>query len=592
MKSLLRLTCQILLDAGLRCGTDVSRDLERISCRYDHEGESFLTISLPAFCAAFENALAQGQCASVPFPGFRKRSGFPLFLGGMLRQVFTEDGLSILDDPSIDAIQAIRQVCLVLGKLFEVCDVRRERATIEQYVQCELELEETWFDPDLLARLGSVAARYFGHLSVVDERVANLSVVPRHGPGSTADGLRGNAKFDCSSWSEMLEDVFPASEFLVASRSESALDHIQFYEPGSEPSVKVVSVPKTAVKARIIAMEPTFKQYAQQALLREMMAVCQNQPIVDLNSQDHNRDLARRGSENGQFATLDLSEASDRVHLSVVEAVFSRFPHLLAALKATRSATADVPGHGKLSLAKFASMGSAVCFPVESIVFAVSAIDSIEQAANGNSNESSPTMDDIRHTVRVFGDDIIVPTRYVHSVVSGLAAIAARPNPRKSFWTGRFRESCGGEYYAGEDVTVARLRRRLPRSPRDAREVLALIAFRNHLYMRGFWGAVKYLDEEWLSAFPLPIVEETSPIVGRWSIFQWKAQRFHQDFQSPLVWGLKVLAPPPPSICSEEGMLLKCLLPDRFEPFEDVRHLMRAGRPRRVRIKAGWGQPF
>lgn len=594
MKSLLSLVLAVLENAGLLCAVDVQHDLRTVMCRSTCEGEEFLTVALPRFGASFEEALDHGECASVSFPGFRKRGGYPLFLGGMLKRVFSDKGLRLADNPDVATIQAIRQVCGIVGKIFEVCEPKFEKLSLDSFVRCEEDLEEMWISPQLLDALASAVPRYFGdELSSVENHVYRRELLPRHGPGSTADRLLGNKKFDMATWSERLEsNRFELQEYGVPGWDPHYLDRFEILRPEAEPPVKVVSVPKSARKARIIAIEPTYRQWAQQGLLWAFASNLQGSTL-NLSSQDPNRDLAMEGSSTGNWATLDLSEASDRVLLSVVEAAFKRFPHTLALLKASRGTTALLPDGRIIPLRKFASMGSAVCFPVESIVFASMAMLAIEDASNRSSG-SSLSIKDLRRMVRVFGDDIIVPTRFADDVLRILVAFGNKPNPTKTFSRGLFRESCGGEYFAGHDVTIAKCRRRMPRSHRDCQEILSLVSLRNHLYMRGFWLVAGRIDER-LSQLrvPMPIVEETSPIMGRRSVaFKPRALRFHPDYQTPLTRGLMVRNASPLSTCSAQGALMKCLDPRKARPFHDRDHLKRSGRPHRVRTKVGWGQIF
>jgi hypothetical protein len=61
--------------------------------------------------------------------------------------------------------------------------------------------------------------------------------------------------------------------------------------------------------------------------------------------------------------------------------------------------------------------------------------------------------------VYVYGDDIIVPSLFYEEAVNGLQRIGLIVNLSKSFADGPFRESCGGEYYNGIDVTPVRVRK-------------------------------------------------------------------------------------------------------------------------------------
>jgi hypothetical protein len=55
--------------------------------------------------------------------------------------------------------------------------------------------------------------------------------------------------------------------------------------------------------------------------------------------------------------------------------------------------------------------------------------------------------------VSVFGDDIIIPVDSRELFFSLLEILDFKVNASKSFWTGRFRESCGIDAFDGVDVT-------------------------------------------------------------------------------------------------------------------------------------------
>nr|UJQ85061.1 MAG: hypothetical protein 3 [Leviviridae sp.] len=454
------------------------------------------------------------------------------------------------------------------------------------------------------------------HVSVESEIVNPTSgdvLVPSHGPGATADRLVGNGKFGLAEWTLRMESVFPYGDYVLPSwRSYYQLDRVEFLEPGRERAVKLTPVPKTRRTPRIIAIEPTGLQYMQQAVSKRVVKRIEKHSkpnpsngrlecdlgrfLVGFEEQEPNRLLACEGSLNGSLATLDLSEASDRVLNQHVELLFSRFPRLSEAIQATRSTKADVPGLGEIPLAKFASMGSALCFPVEAMMFAT-----IIVAAISYERRTLPTFSSIlelRGKVRVYGDDIIVPVEYVGPVIAALEAFGLKINQRKSFWNGKFRESCGGDYYEGEWVTPVRLRRPLPQSLADVEGVVGLVAFRNLLYWGGMWDTVRQLDS-WivtLSKDNFPIVPATSAVLGRESVLSTKTisstlpnrkVKLHAKMHHPLVKGMVLRAKPPKSTTSGEGYLLKFLHKRQVLPFEDG-HLERQGRPKHVSIKLRW----
>jgi hypothetical protein len=637
MKSLMTLLHCILSELGMRCGTSTTRDWKTIASRVEHESWSFLTITMPSFSRDVEKSLGDGKGGHDLFLGFAKTGGLPRFLGGFLDLVFERGSARLLPDPSVEAIFAIRQICLLFKKIRLECSERRTQAALLQYLEVEQEVRSADSRLSSEPSLQSAFERVGGLLwtaffQAVDNRIYNDAVLPKHGPGSTADQLRGNAKYDKRMWTSRLEEVFPSGIYLFSNPSAhfgQGEDEITFLDPAQEFPVKVTPVPKTLKTPRIIAQEPTCMQYMQQGVLAVMMEEIprfdQTRNLVCFEEQEPNQRLALAVSIKGSLATLDLSEASDRVSNQHVRLLVSRFAALRAALDATRSRKAGVPlksGIKNIRLAKFASMGSALCFPMEAIVFTTIIFMAIEEDLNRRL-----TMKDVESfygRVRVYGDDIIIPVEHVQSVIRYLEVFGLKVNRNKSFWNGSFRESCGKDYYAGRDVTVTYVRDVLPETRLQAKQVISAVALRNQLFQAGFESAVDWLDDRIKRIGPFPIVEPTSPVLGRWAYEPYKAQKTHRDYHHPLVKGMMVTSKLPTSQLEGWGALQKFFLRAHsgqgrwldaagfdllsYQRAENPRlrvrpwflelcavepeHLQFAGRPVSVRIKNGWSTPY
>jgi hypothetical protein len=431
----------------------------------------------------------------------------------------------------------------------------------------------------------------------VDKLIHDGDVIPKHGPGATADGLIGNNKYQLREWTDRLETIFPAMEFLFPSPSHylEGYGDVHYRDPGSEIPVKVITVPKTQKAPRIIAIEPSAMQYAQQAILEPLVQHLERSYVRDMigfTDQVPNQNMACKGSEqNSDLATLDLSDASDRVSNQLVRSMLLDHPYLHKAVDATRSRRARVPGHGVIRLSKFASMGSALCFPFEAMVFLTIIFLGIEKELNVPLTRNS--IKEFSGRVRVYGDDIIVPVDCVDSVIHHLEHFGARVGSDKSFWIGRFRESCGKEYFEGTDVSVVKCRRMFPTSLNDAPEIISLVSLRNQFYQNGFWQTARFLDSVIQKVLPyFPVVAESSSVLGRYSFLGYETQRECEYLHRPLVKGYVVSSRLPHNSVDGVGALLKCFLKRGNLPVADRRHLERSGRPRSVDIKARWAQPF
>lgn len=240
-------------------------------------------------------------------------------------------------------------------------------------------------------------------------------------------------------------------------------------------------VPKNAKKLRTICMEPATLQYFQQGVMRVTYDYFRKHPYlskrINLRDQTQNQKLARDGSLANGLATLDLSAASDSVSWVLVRRIFKSTP-LLRWMLATRSTHNRLPDDSVIESAKFAPMGSALCFPTECLVFAAI----IEYVARKCGSRPSDTS----RVWSVYGDDLIVPTSWVEPVVLILNRLGFLVNKDKSYTDGPFRESCGKEYYDGVDVTPVYYRLPVVKDKLSPSDFMALCVSANNSFERGF----------------------------------------------------------------------------------------------------------
>ncbi len=598
MNSLLQLSLEVTKELGDMCSASTIRDCKTITDRFEHEGLSFLTITLPAYCKDFERSLREGKVDHNVFKAFAFHAGLPRFLGGFLDLVFDRVTGLLLDVPDPNSIRAIRQITLLHSKILVQCSPSREADALTGYILTESEVKaaDSRRTDEQKNSFEFYSNLLFRDIFLeIDESLLKDYVTPKHGPGKTADRLSGNAKWDNRVWTERLEKVAPAGDYLIPGyHYHDDFGTITWLSPEQEIPVKVTLVPKTPKSPRIIAIEPTHVQYMQQSLLRKFVEAIQRDNLLNsfigFDDQVPNQELARIGSITGDLATLDLSEASDRVSVEHVRLLTARHKLLWEFADATRSRKARVPTHGVIPLSKYASMGSATCFPFEAMVFLTVIFASIGRQRNRQLTRRDLKI--LSGRVRVFGDDIIVPTEYALGVIDDLEQFGFRVNQSKSFWTGKFRESCGKEYFNGTDVSVRKNRRVLPRSRRDAKEIESLVSLRNFLYEDGLWSTVAKLDDRIRKLIPFPIVEPTSVGMGRFSFLPYHTERVEPDkCQRPLVKAAKLVAPAPESPVSGVGSLLKWFLKEGLDPFE-VESYERQGRPEHFYIRNCWLQPF
>lgn len=520
MKSLEELLVHLLQDCGRKSGAPVAKDIETLKRRVEHEGDSFITITLPSFCTSFERSLDEGRIAPGAFPSFKrkKRSGIPAFLQGFLGNVFDGDGVLLLD-PSIDCIRLVRQICLFGKKVQRPCSDARLEAAMEGFRECDREVVDAL--PDHLSDIfRSVSDMIVGDL-IQDDDGWEEEFLPGHGPGATQEHISGNQKWVFLSWHLRLElSGIKYWKYAKATSWPSRIDSNplpEFTDPRSEQPVRVVFVPKTLKTPRVIAVEPVCMQYVQQGLSKLLMRRIENHRIlggqVNFHDQSVNQKLAKEASGHCMLATLDMSEASDRVSLVHVREAFRSCPKFLAWMEACRSVNARLPDGEVIPLRKWASMGSALCFPVESLIFYISIVTSLVYRLGLPLTRR--LLRSLGEDAFVFGDDLIVPTDMAPLICDDLEALGFKINRRKSFWTGQFRESCGSDCYDSELVTPVYLRRDLPTSRKDVSGLLSGVATCNQLFSAGYYATARAMRKALEETFgKLPQVAPDSPAIG------------------------------------------------------------------------------
>lgn len=600
MKSVDMLWEACLMEAGIQHSVRIDRDLAYAKSRVEAEGMAFLAITLPAFEKDLLRAVSKGEVEPGMFPGFRKRGVVPRFLSGFLYHLFHTDG-SLRDDADPSALRALRQILLLAGKIEMPVTRKREEDAIKAFVETDERLGG--IDEHELALFRTVSRNLLGSvLAEVEARLWSGDWRPRFSSGATADRESYNSRFTVRTWTERLQNVFPYWEDVVASPWEFITstdegtrydgDPVSVLAREDEPSVKIALVPKTMKGPRIIAEEPSWVMYAQQGILHvmtEVLAKKKHRILSDAfswKSQEPNRLLAREGSVDGSYATLDLSEASDRVSLELSDALYSCAPFLRECVNAARTETAKLPDGTVIKLKKFSSMGSALCFPTESMVFFI--IQSIAWAESVGMDPSALRLRDLPR-MRTYGDDLIVPEVAAQALIRWLEAFGLKVNARKSFTTGHFRESCGSDWFRGHDVSVFRLRQLFPESGRQLEGIDSAIEFHNHAYSAG-WFLVAAAAEALLElacGHKMPRVPVGTDVSALWCWVGPHSVRLHPGLHRVQYRAFKTRQVKPVDPLDGYGALKKVWQPHGDEPREK-RHLERDGRSRVAGVTLGW----
>jgi hypothetical protein len=421
-------------------------DLDYLLLRLQKEGDKFATQSLPLLGKAVEASLITLLTLNVP-AGFSKTesSELPLFLQFFFKELFWKDGRPKWDMKSLlqlplnsrsnlcSLYRAIRQITMAFSKIWAVLeDDKRSKALKEFFARMDEESLSDQYDHfknsiirearmllrRLLPSLGTMCHRY--------EFWAEYAQNPfgRHGPGAVAGGERGNRKWhfhevpgfprDIFSWREGVKPLLRSDTTLSVSR--------------------VIDVPKDFRSPRIICIEPKEYQFAQQGLMEILYRTMARDPIIRRHVNMVSVMRQQGLCSDANHATIDLKDASDRISLRLIRLLFQPWAFRLLTTFRSRGMK---DGAGKLHHPKcFATMGSALCFPVETLVFWAIAQAAVNLRGYPKDN------------LHVFGDDIVCSLRNYSVISTALAACGLRINPEKTCTATPIRESCG-EYTFG-----------------------------------------------------------------------------------------------------------------------------------------------
>jgi hypothetical protein len=478
--------------------------ISKVRARCRSEGMSFLTKTLPKVGKALDRALSSEQTIDCTKLGFKPYLGtkLPRFLGELFSRVFDSSG-SLLPEPCVTCVKYIRQVCYLFYKYELPYTAEQERKVVEQFVRAE----------DDLAGLDQLFANISKHLDQIatkrrsrdicrtnidvarEARIllarvfANfdpMDIVPRHGPGVVATKQLRSGKFVWRNVSKRITDVYPFDAYFCASLGHVCDTSPTFDKVGEvDLPARVLLVPKDSRGPRLISAEPVDFQWIQQGLRDAIYRLVESHPLtrndIYFTDQVPNRIGALYGSSSGRYATLDLKEASDRVHLDLVRLLFPS--HVFRAIEAARSQQTQLPDKSIITLRKFAPMGSALCFPIMALtiwaLLKCGLCDTVQHSEN-------------YEELHVYGDDVIVPTAQAARAIELLESFGLLVNRDKSCTYGFFRESCGMDAFKGSDVTPVRIRT-VWSSSSSASVYSSWISYANSFFDKRFFGVYDYI---------------------------------------------------------------------------------------------------
>lgn len=570
---------------GIPVGSYSERDTATVVSRVHHEGDAFLEITLPLLDDALLLGLSTGRLPRIE--GWRTKRGFahPEFLHGFWMRIFDPSG-NLLSTACPHSILSIRQISRAYKKVFEVCSDERVESAIVRFKEVDRALSQVKI-PSWMEALSEVAHYLFGEM--VGSSVST-DLTYRHGPGAVSERHDSLDRWDFNVISPQAEALVGAETFRPT--WDSLMNE---YPVIAEIPARLVAVPKTAAKPRLISVEPSYNQFLQQGLHSALKSWLVKYPVCNIADQSRNKRLAHEASLFGRLATIDLSDASDRVHYGLLKEMFKWSPSFLEFLDSTRSRSIQTPSE-VLLLNKFASMGSALTFPVETMFFLAIVVYTMCESVGDFSRRSvQKYLYDAR--IGVYGDDIICPVDVVPTLIRHLEECGLAVNTAKSFSTGGFRESCGGDYWLGNNVTPVYVRRRMPHSTRDVAELVSLSSFRNNWVAKyGYSELTSSIDSYIARLIPYPAARQEQHLdsssspdgvsgICRYGPSDIPEGRWNRDLYRREVKMMVPLGRRKPTNPSDRALLFKTL----YGGFnQDELHLSHHGRPVSAKLKYRW----
>lgn len=470
-------------------------DITTLERRVAFEGESFLTKTLPSVGKVFDLALQSRTRFQVS--GFKKAKGssLPVFLQGLTKRIFDDTG-DLVEQPCIESIRLVRQVLYLCKKIRKGFSDEDITAAVHDF--CEVDgslplLDHIYDHSDkalvVARRLVQSVFRKFPEL---DE------LKPKHGPGAVVGARNASEKRRLTTRYSKLETVFrPIPTFWSLRDVTENLDEFLSRETHDYGLSKMAFVEKDSNGPRTIGLEPAEYMWCQQAIKSAMYTHIERHILtrghVNFVDQGVNRKLAQNWSD---YETLDMSKASDRCSYALVRHLFDGLS-IWRYLDASRTPGTILPNGELFMYRKFAPMGSAVCFPVESIVFFALTVAILHVYGK------MPLLLALKK-VFVYGDDLVVPRGFYPLLNDKFSALSLKLNEQKCCIEGKFRESCGADCYDGKDVTPSRLKTVYPINGDDQNPLLyvSLVSFHNETIEK-YRHFAQSLREAAVQRFPL-----------------------------------------------------------------------------------------
>jgi len=461
----------------------VLQDFSYLLLRIEKEGGSFYLEKLPELGKAFETSLITNERFIAP-NGWELLNGtrLPKFLNQLFKQLMNDDGsplwsyqfgrIGILrnSDQSIvsekqrthiiRAVQYIRQCCMMWSKVEMFTDVSdsmfspkgaklcaKSQKALDGFVtrvSTEFKVDNLEIS-DRLNEARRLLRCVFTTASPELEELKDFVKNPwgRQGPGAVAGREVGCEKWSFEKWPGLPRQLFTWRDGMDC----------EVRPVLRQPDARVCLVPKDFRGPRVICIEPKENQFAQQGLMDILYRLVSRCALTNRSISFLDTEVSRAACFDYRYATIDLKDASDTIHLVLARLLLPRW--IFKLVTRYRSRGVETPDNQVVKTTCLATMGNATCFPLETLLFWALSLGTMIIL-----RDSFPIRmhKHLNFDVRVFGDDIIVPLWACDEVARTLESVGLLLNTSKTCQFSLVRESCGEWVFAGEAIKIVRFR--------------------------------------------------------------------------------------------------------------------------------------
>lgn len=433
--------------------------------RLRNEGVAFAAVTLPALSKVVLLGIEIGNFyrakSILAFTSIAEKGRSLRFFRSLLGKLFCLKTGNLLVNPDPFALYALRTLCEYVYKLAIRMDDHEHIEQTKKFVSHDETFEANidWPFVDILrCQLETSHKNLFDNHYDIEQVLRAFPISPGPGTYAFADPrwYLWKSTYRVRSDQKYVGDVCFAKRRSFSKRHSNSR-FVQKTKKEQESLIsEILFVPKDSRGPRTIVREPRTNLLFQMSFFHWFTRYLQRKTHgrVNFTSQEVNRGIAKQASIDKKYSTIDLKNASDSVSYKVICTLFRHSPVIMKFLRDYRTKYVFLgkdnpnPIH---RLRKLSGMGAGFTFPMMSFL-------AHHTLSTDYSKFFGVPYAVASSKIFTFGDDICVPTIYRSRAETALTRVGLVVNQQKSYSSGPFRESCGGDYLHGNDVAPPRLK--------------------------------------------------------------------------------------------------------------------------------------